>query len=216
MKKAVGSGSQQSEEHGTSVLPTVAADCLPSFSAVLLAGGKSSRMGRDKAFLEIDGVPLWRRQIETLRALSPAEVFISGPAREEWRGFAVVADEIPEAGPLAGIAASLRRCAASHLAVLAVDLPRMTPDFLRSLLALCAPMGGVVAMADSFYEPLAAVYPEAFLPLADAYLARGELSLQRVVASAVATGMLRERPLTPDEQSLFLNVNTPGDLPGPR
>ena len=50
-------------------------------SAVLLAGGKSSRMGRDKAFLEIEGEPLWQRQLATLRRLAPEQLMISGPLR---------------------------------------------------------------------------------------------------------------------------------------
>ena len=63
-------------------------------SAVLLAGGRSSRMGQDKAFLEIAGQMLWRRQIETLRALSPEQLMISGPPREAWGEFEIVADVI--------------------------------------------------------------------------------------------------------------------------
>ena len=80
-------------------------------SAVLLAGGKSSRMGRDKALLEIDGEPLWRRQLATLRALEPEQLMVSGPPRGEGE---TVADEIEDAGPLGGVAAALpnarRRC----------------------------------------------------------------------------------------------------------
>ena len=63
------------------------------FSAVLLAGGKSSRMGSDKAFLEIEGEPLWQRQLATLRGLSPGQLMISGPRREEWDEYEIVTDE---------------------------------------------------------------------------------------------------------------------------
>src|SRR2546428_9892635 len=95
------------------------------FSAVLLAGGQSTRMGRDKAGIVLDGIPLWQRQFEILRELRPHEIFISGPPRKEWSGLEVVADETPDAGPLAGLVASLRRCRSPLLLVLAVDLPRM-------------------------------------------------------------------------------------------
>src|SRR5207249_3240059 len=158
------------------------------------------------------GAPLWRRQIETLRALGPCEIFISGPPREEWSGFAVIADETPDAGPLAGIVASLRRCAGSHLVVLAVDLPRMTPHFLRSLTDLCAEQTGVVAKSEKFHEPLAAIYPKACLSIAGRCLASGERSMQNFVARAIGVGLLRERKVVAAEQSLCLNVNTPGDV----
>lgn len=183
-----------------------------NFSAVLLAGGKSIRMGRDKAFLDIGGTPLWRRQIGILRALAPVEIFISGPPRPEWSGFPVVADATPDAGPLAGVVAGLRRCAGSHLVVLAVDLPRMTPEFLRSLAALCTERTGVVPRAEKFHEPLAAVYPKACLAIAEECLASGDHSLQNFVARSIAAGLLRERVLTQDDAPLFLNANTPADL----
>ena len=79
-------------------------------------------MGRDKALLEIDGEPLWRRQLATLRRLSPEQLMISGPPRDG--EYEAVADEIENAGPLAGVAAALRKCTSPLLVVLAVDLPR--------------------------------------------------------------------------------------------
>ncbi|MCL4790411.1 MAG: NTP transferase domain-containing protein [Verrucomicrobia bacterium] len=78
-----------------------------NFSAVILAGGKSSRMGRDKAWLPLDGQPLLARQIELVRELTPKEIFISGLADTDYTslGCPVLTDEFADAGPLAGIAA---------------------------------------------------------------------------------------------------------------
>src|SRR5207302_334798 len=113
---------------------------IPPFSAVLLAGGKSTRMGRDKAFLKVGGVELWHRQLELLTALKPDELFISGPSRSEWNGVGaeVIEDAVENAGPLAGIAASLQRCASPLLLVLAVDLIAMSSVYLRQMLENCA------------------------------------------------------------------------------
>src|SRR5262245_21418784 len=81
--------------------PVLVADAPVQFSAVLLAGGKSSRMGRDKAALVVDGVPLWQRQLATLRAAGAREVFVSGAARGPWTGMECIHDEVKGAGPLA-------------------------------------------------------------------------------------------------------------------
>ncbi len=179
------------------------------FSAVLLAGGKSTRMGRDKALLEIGGEPLWRRQLATLRGLSPEELMISGPPRDDRE---TVADEFKNAGPLAGVAAALQKCAAPLLVVLAVDLPVMTTDFLKTLLALSRPGKGVVPRGPEFFEPLAAVYPSACAALADEALRRGDFSMQHFVESAIAQELVAGRTIAPEEAHLFANLNTPADL----
>ena len=179
------------------------------FSAVLLAGGKSSRMGCDKALLEIDGEPLWRRQLATLRAIEPEQLLVSGPNRGEGE---TVADEIVDAGPLGGVAAALANCTAPLLVVLAVDLPRITPAFLRTLLALCDSGRGVVPCGAEFFEPLAAIYPAVAAEMARAQLRRGQFSMQEFVRTAMRSGWLLERKLAPEEVPLFANMNTPRDL----
>jgi molybdopterin-guanine dinucleotide biosynthesis protein A len=178
-------------------------------SAVLLAGGKSTRMGRDKALIEIDGEPLWRRQLEILRQLSPEQLMISGPARD---GCETIADEFEDAGPLAGVAAALRKCSAPLLVVLAIDLPKMTTEFFRSLLALCCNGKGVVPRGPKFFEPLAAVYPAASAELADGALQSGEYAMQDFVRVALNRRLLIAHEISPAEMPLFANANRPDDL----
>jgi molybdopterin-guanine dinucleotide biosynthesis protein A len=185
-------------------------------SAVLLAGGKSSRMGRDKTSLEIAGQPLWRRQIETLQALSPEQLMISGPPREAWREFEIVADVIAGAGPLAGVATALRKCSSSHLVVLAVDLPAMSADFLRSLLARCSDDQGVVPRSSRGFEPLAAVYPVRCVALAATNLMCRDFSMESFVQGALRKKLVCEHAISPPEEHLFANLNTPTDYENAR
>src|SRR5438067_5066315 len=92
------------------------------FAAVLLAGGKSSRMGRDKASVVIDGQPLWQRQLATLRATHPCELYISGKVDGPYAdsGVELVIDSSPGHGPLAGLEAALLRTHQPLLLVLAI------------------------------------------------------------------------------------------------
>ncbi|CAN5563968.1 hypothetical protein BH20VER3_BH20VER3_08040 [soil metagenome] len=182
------------------------------FSAVLLAGGKSSRMGRDKAFLEIAGQPLWRRQIETLSRLSPEQLMISGPSRTAWSAYENAPDQHANGGPLAGVAAALQQCRTAHLLVLAVDLARMTSDYLASLLQLCPRHQGIVPQGGGRFEPLAAIYPAACRALAEANLHVGDYSMQNFVRRARERGLVLERPISNAEIPLFANLNTPADL----
>lgn len=169
-------------------------------------------MGRDKALLEIAGEPLWQLQLGTLRRLLPDQLMISGPAREEWADYEIVVDEIANAGPLAGVAAALRRCTTARLVVLAVDLPKMTTDYLRSLLDHCRAGQGIVPRHSDRFEPLAAVYSAACLALAEAALREGNFSMQHFVRQALEQDLLLERSITAEEAVLFTNLNTPADL----
>ena len=142
-----------------------------SFAAVLLAGGQSRRMGRDKALLPLpDGRLLWQRQLDVLRALEPAELFISGPARPGFPADVPTVGDIGPTmlGPLGGIAAVLATMRSARLLVLAVDLPMMTAAFLRGLLRHdpSQTQGAIPQAADGFFEPLAAIYPRTALPVA--------------------------------------------------
>ena len=96
---------------------------------VVLAGGLSSRMGRDKALLPWNGRPLIEHLIAVLQAAGVREVKISGE-RPDYRG---VADPLPHIGPLGGIAGIAASCGDSELLIVPVDMPRLHPSLLRRL-----------------------------------------------------------------------------------
>ncbi len=162
-------------------------------------------MQRDKALLEIEGEPLWQRQVRLLQTLRPRELFVAGPPRA---GCIPLADAQPESGPLAGVVSGLRACSTPLLLVLAVDLPRMTSDYLRTLIAECSETRGLVPTG----QPLAAVYPLCALALAERSLAEGEYSMQRFATRCASHGLVRQEPIGAREEPFFLNLNTPADL----
>lgn len=190
-----------------------------AFSAVLLAGGRSSRMGRDKAEILLpDGRPLWRRQLEdVLRPLGPVELFFSGPPRTGMPvDVRVLPDATPNLGPLSGIAAALEATNAPLVVVLAVDLPAMTAGFFREyLLSASSPTGrGAVGFsdADGFFEPLAAVYPVSAHGLAAEHLRGPDRSLQSFVRAAAVAGLVTPVAIPPEAAVQFINWNRPEDV----
>src|ERR1700740_2341073 len=102
---------------------------MPHCSGFVLAGGRSSRMGTDKAFLELDGRSLLVRSLELLRALTP-EVCIVGPAEKFSAYGPVIEDVYARRGPLAGIQAALTASTTELNLILAVDLPLVTESLL--------------------------------------------------------------------------------------
>jgi molybdopterin-guanine dinucleotide biosynthesis protein A len=185
-----------------------------NISAVLLAGGESRRMGKDKATVLFRGKSLWQIQLELLRKLEPAEVFVSARTDPSWRPADVqfVADIPPSRGPLSGLAASLAAMRTTHLLALAIDVPFMTENFLRYICDQIEARVGLVPKIDNRAEPLAAIYPrEAVIDFRNA-LAGIDFSLQTLTRSLVESGKLKEIPVTEQDQKLFRNVNEPADL----
>jgi len=185
-----------------------------NFSAVILAGGKSSRMGRDKAWLEIGGQTLLARQIALVRELGAAEVFISGRTDTDYSAFGcrVLLDKFPDAGPLAGIERALGAAKSALLLVLAVDLPKLEAEFLRRLTAGCLETCGVIPKFASHLEPLAAFYPKAAYELALARLECGDFAMKDFAGACVKSGLARFIELPANEAIHFANWNSPADL----
>ncbi|MBW8782290.1 MAG: molybdenum cofactor guanylyltransferase [Verrucomicrobia bacterium] len=189
------------------------------FSGAIIAGGQSSRMGRDKAFLTVDGQTLVARQASLLREAGCAELILSGRPEIDYGvpDARKVQDTITGAGPMAGLAAAL--AAANHpwVLVLAVDLPRLNLDFLYRLLAVGGGRAGVVPHGPRGHEPLAALYPRALLAEAEAALAQKAFALHTLVERAETLGLITRWELTPADAPLLANCNTPEDWPsGPR
>lgn len=171
-------------------------------------------MGRDKALLESDGLPLWARQQRVLVEAGAAEVLLSARPNQVWAtrapGFgAVVHDAMPGCGPLVGVTAALERAAHPWVAVLAIDLPAITPAWFTHLFAGCAPGVGVVGRRDGWFEPLAAVYPREFRFSAWEAMVRQEFSLQRLLCDAVAAGLMRVHDISAAEVPQLANWNEP-------
>ena len=183
-------------------------------SVVLVAGGESRRMGRDKATLLFHAKPLWQIQLELLQKLEPTEIFVSARTDPVWRPADVqfIADDLPSRGPLSGLAASLTRMRAQHLLALAVDMPFMTEEYLKFLCNQIEPGCGVVANIEDRFEPLAAIYPrEALIDLQGA-LASSDFSLQTWTEQLVESGKLRVIPVAEETRQLFRNLNELRDM----
>lgn len=98
------------------------------FSVIILAAGQSSRMGVDKAELNWQGLPLWRRQIQFARELGADDILLSHPRHGQ-------ADLKPGFGPLSGLHTLLPQCLHNTVLVLPIDMPLLTPKLLTPLLA---------------------------------------------------------------------------------
>ncbi len=180
----------------------------------MLAGGKSSRMGVDKAFVELKGRTLLDRALEKAKTVVPG-VCLVGPAEKLARFGAVVEDVFPNRGPLGAIHAALCHSTFTLNLVLAVDLPWVEAEFLKYLVGQAVAGGAVVTVprAGGGFQPLCAVYHRRFRDLAQEALERGQNKIDALFAAA-ETRIIEEGELGRFAlgAAMFENLNTPQDL----
>ncbi|MBT9283034.1 MAG: molybdenum cofactor guanylyltransferase [Hydrogenibacillus schlegelii] len=185
-------------------------------AACILAGGRSTRMGRDKAFLPIGGRPAIERLIERFGAAFP-ELFLSIRDPKPFRhlGVPLVVDPLPDGGPLAGLVACLEAARAPVVLAVAVDLPLAPPAFGVKLAAevIRRDVEALLPRAGGRLHPLFAAYARAAGPKLSARLAAGERSVVRAAAT-LRHAVVGADFFAVDEPTLlraFTNVNTPED-----
>jgi molybdopterin-guanine dinucleotide biosynthesis protein A len=174
-------------------------------------------MGRDKALIPVDWkggvVPRWKRQLAVLEAVGPSQVIVSGPRKTDYpSSLKVVPDEWSHMGPLGGIATCLRHALLDVLLVLAVDVPRIQPGFLETLVRQALPDRGVVPILQDRFEPLIAVYPKSALPVALVQLGKNDFALQSFVNELSDRRLVISYEVSALEQEQFENWNTPEDM----
>ena len=185
-----------------------------SRAGFLLAGGRSSRMGVDKAFLPFQGRPLVEHAISLMqRACSPVTI-VGDPAKFSSYG-PVVADIFAGCGPLAGIHAGLNSSSAELNLFMAVDMPFVSAELLLFLLRIAEQTDGQVVVPHTArgLQPLCAVYRRSFATVAERLLSTGKYKIDAAFAGlpirVVEEAELRVAGFS--EQNFF-NLNTPADV----
>lgn len=187
---------------------------MEPITAIILAGGQSRRMGRDKALIDFNGQPIIAHVIETLRALADDVIVVSNRADEYVRfGARIVPDFDPPSGPLGGIAAGLSAAKNSLALVVACDMPFLNKSLLSYLIDRADNVDAVVLQFENEYEPLHAVYRRTCLPFIQEHLAKGD---RRVISffddiKLLTIPQADWLPLDPTARSIS-NLNTPEDL----
>jgi len=150
-------------------------DLASDVCVYILAGGRSTRMGADKAFALLNGRTLLARMLEAARSLTSNVRIVGDPAK--YKAFAPVVEDIFQGcGPLGGIHAALQSSTTDLNVILAVDTPFVSLALLQFMLSRArnSPEALVtVAQANGGYQPLCAVYRRQFLNAAEQALCSG-------------------------------------------
>ncbi len=187
---------------------------LGESSAVVLAGGSSSRLGQDKAFLLVDGQLLIERIIQTLSQLSDEVIIVANDVdRYEQFDALVVSDVYPGKGALGGIYSGLRAATRSRGLVVACDMPFLNLSLLRYMQGLASRYDVVIPRRGQLTEALHAFYSCNCLPFIEAQLLAGDLRIIHFFSQVRVRYVDREEVEVFDPQHLsFFNINSQADL----
>lgn len=193
---------------------------ITDVTGVLLAGGKSRRMGEDKRFLSVGAETLFERSLAVLRSIFQTVFVVIAQDSPALRSdVPVFRDLIPECGSLGGLYTGLKQAETPYVFVVACDMPFLNPATIGYFTEVKGDYDVVMAKLENGLHPMHALYHRQCLPVMEDLMKIQELKIQRLAAHPA----LRVRLITlaefdaidPHGRS-FYNVNTPSDLEAAR
>ena len=187
-------------------------------SGIVLAGGNSGRMGRDKRFLESDGMTFLEISVNRLSKVTDEVIVVTAGSEElKLKGVKFVADIESGRGPMMGIYTGLMAMSSGRAVVNPVDVPHLTEDLLSRMIELSEGFDIVMPERGGRLEPLIAVYSKSVIPVMRGLLKNGEKAAPHIIVSpeyGLGVSILSETELSDfgDPDFLFKNYNSPEDL----
>ncbi len=185
-----------------------------SVTGIILAGGKSRRMGRDKLFLQTGGVPLFERVYGVLnRIFTDIIVVANNPKWFHSYGVRVVTDVIPGKGAIGGLHTGLKYASSHHSFCFAADMPFLNPRLIRYMIGKRNEGDVIIPRTSDGLQPLHAIYSKACLLPIENLITKGNLKIVDFFREITVVYISEREVLTYDPRLISLmNINTREDL----
>lgn len=193
-----------------------------NFTIAILAGGKSSRMGKNKALLKIGELTLIEHVIQSTKTLSPREIIIITNTPDDYQhlGYRMIADTILGQGAIGGIITALHHSQTEATLIMACDMPFIQPALLQLMLEQYENNDtlAVIPTVDSYPQGVLALYSRDCLPHFESVIASNHRKLKTIFDELSNIRYLDESIWqTVDAKGLsFMNINTPEELQSAR
>jgi molybdopterin-guanine dinucleotide biosynthesis protein A len=182
-------------------------------TGIILAGGKSSRMGQEKGLVQLGGKRLIDIAIQNLSMVCDTILISSNGDSFNDTGFQVIEDVKPGIGPMGGLYSALLYSETTLNLVLSVDLPFVNEGLFRHLIESSKGYQAAVPWSgQEHYEPLCACYDLSILPLMEAHIKSGNYKLPDLFRQINMNPLPIEPHLPFYHEALFMNINTKDDL----
>jgi len=177
----------------------------PRISAAVLAGGSSSRLGRNKALLPLQGATVIEKVMSEVRScVKELTIITNSPDEYAHFGYPCCGDSMPGGGPLSGIHAALSHCETEYVLVVSCDIPLVTREIFKKLIAALSGHD-IVIFKHKHFEPLCALYRRTCIPALEDLIAHGEYRIIDLFPT------LKVKVLRISSPEVFKNINTDAD-----
>jgi molybdopterin-guanine dinucleotide biosynthesis protein A len=179
-------------------------------TGIVLSGGESRRMGTDKAFLKVDGVPMIEHVLRTLQGVVSRIIIVTNsPDSYASYDVEVVTDACDKRGSLVGIYSGLLRSNDEYNIIVACDMPFLNPRLLVYMMSLADKYDIILPKVGDFVEPLHTVYHKRLIPIMEDHINREQLQIRSIFAGRRIRYITEEEidRFDPERRS-FVNLNT--------
>lgn len=184
---------------------------LNNITGVILAGGKSERMGTDKALVLYKGRKLIDYSIEFLKTFTDNILISSNGLNNALSGFEVIPDAINNIGPIGGLYTVLKYIKTRRIFVVPCDMPYFSLELAKQMFNIEDKYDCIIPkMPDGKLHPLFAIYSCSVLPLIEKSIHDKNYKLQSIIEQSNAYYILPDKNII--DENLFRNINTPDDV----
>lgn len=180
-------------------------------TGIILSGGKSIRMGTDKALLKLGDKSLIETAIDICKPVCTSIIISSNNPEHGKFGYPVIADDLQDCGPIGGIYSSLKHSETEWNFVISVDAPFVTTPFIRYLISEIGGSTAVIPFHDKGMEPLIGLYHKNSLPEIEKMLKSGIYKMVHLI-NALDTKLVNAQNCIEKYPDLFRNLNSPEDF----
>lgn len=184
-------------------------------TGIVLSGGKSSRMGKEKGLIDFQGKPLISYAIDALKPLVQNIIIGANNQLNEYKklGYPIVEDEIKNIGPLGGVFSTLRSSHTKYNIILSCDMPFVNTALLEYINKHKQGFDVVVAVHDiNKIEPLCGVYAKSITPVIENAVEDGNYKLRDIFKNVRFEALDINSSLPFYSNRLFYNINKPADI----
>jgi molybdenum cofactor guanylyltransferase len=181
-------------------------------TGIVIAGGKSRRMGAEKGIISFGGKPLIIYPVERLREVCTQVIISANSHSYDFLDLPVITDHAQGGGPMVGIYSALMASAAKYNLVLSCDMPLISAGLLEHLIASAEGCTAAVAWHQGFAEPLCGIYRRSLIGELEDHIREGKFKLITFLEEIDACYIEINDRLPFYHPNLFLNINTPHDV----